>query len=275
MSAHTGDVGHPETAPQLNEGSSGLEGAPQPYWQSPCGRVTLYHGDSLDVLPTLPADSAGLVCTDPPYGEQTHKGAESASYDRSGNIKERRKLVTFSSLTIDDIRARFDEAARVAGHWFIATMEFRHAAALEVLPPSGCRFIRMGVWTKPNGAPQITGDRPAQGWEAIAVMHKSGNGRLKWHGGGRSSVFHHAVERNAAYPTQKPLSLIREFVTLFSDPGDLVLDPFCGSGTTLVAALERGRRAIGIDISAEALGIARSRCEAVLGQANLFGGTGT
>ena len=244
--------------------------APQPYWQSPCGRVVLYHGDCLDVLPALPADSAGLVCTDPPYAAETHGDA------RSGKApKKRGGLVTFASLTADDIRARFTAAGRVARRWLVATMEFRHVAALELSPPEGYLFIRAGVWTKPNGAPQFTGDRPAQGWESIAVMHRVGSGRLKWNGGGRSSVFHHAVERDAAYPTQKPLSLIREFVTLFSDPGDLVLDPFCGSGTTLVAALERGRRAIGIDISAEALGIARSRCEAVLGQANLFGGTGT
>jgi ribosomal protein L11 methylase PrmA len=65
--------------------------------------------------------------------------------------------------------------------------------------------------------------------------------------------------------------LIREFVELFSDPDDVVLDPFCGSGTSLVAALERGRRAIGIDIDEKALRIARARCEAVLGQGSLFG----
>jgi site-specific DNA-methyltransferase (adenine-specific) len=237
-----------------------------PYWSSPDGRIVLHHGDCLDVLPTLPADSAGMVCTDPPYAEETHGDA------RSGKVpKKRGGLVTFASLTAADIRARFAAAGRVARRWLIATMEFRHSAALEVEPPDGYLFIRCGVWTKPDGAPQFTGDRPAQGWESIAIMHRLGSGRLKWNGGGRSSVFHHNVQRSGEYPTQKPLPLIREFVELFSDPDDVVLDPFCGSGTSLVAALERGRRAIGIDIDEKALRIARARCEAVLGQGSLFG----
>lgn len=239
-----------------------------PYWASRDGRVTLYHGDSLEVLPTLPADSAQMVCTDPPYAEQTHQGA------RTGNPRSSKKLVTFASLTADDIRARFAEAGRVASRWLVATMEFRHVAALEVTPPDGYTFIRAGVWTKHASMPQLTGDRPGHGWEAIAFLHRAGSGRLRWNGGGRSSVWHHMPERDAQYPTQKPLALVRDFVSLFSDKGDTVLDPFCGSGTTLVASIERGRRAIGIDISEDALRIARARCEAVLDQGSLFpGGT--
>ncbi len=61
------------------------------------------------------------------------------------------------------------------------------------------------------------------------------------------------------FPTQKPLALLRRVVALVTDPGDLVLDPFCGSGTTLVAALESGRRAIGVDTSRPALDLARAR----------------
>ena len=54
------------------------------------------------------------------------------------------------------------------------------------------------------------------------------------------------------YPTQKPLALIERIIASSSDPGDLVLDPFCGSGTTLVAAAGMGRRSIGIDESVAA-----------------------
>lgn len=235
----------------------------EPYWASRDGRVTLYHGDSLEVLPTFPADSAQMVCTDPPYAEQTHQGA------RTGNPRSSKKLVTFASLTADDIRARFAAAGRVARRWLVATMEFRHVAALEVSPPDGYTFIRAGVWTKRGYMPQTSGDRPAQGWEAIAILHRSG-GRMRWNGGGRSAVWHHTSERDGEYPTQKPVALVRDFVSLFSDKGDTVLDPFCGSGTSLVAALGHGRRAIGIDISEDALRIARARCEAVIDQGSLF-----
>lgn len=63
------------------------------------------------------------------------------------------------------------------------------------------------------------------------------------------------------YPTQKPVALLERIVGLASDPGDLVLDPFCGSGTTLVAAQRLGRRSLGIDVEPEALRIARERLE--------------
>ena len=67
------------------------------------------------------------------------------------------------------------------------------------------------------------------------------------------------ARERTGYPTQKPLELLRRIVTVASAPGDLVVDPFCGSGTTLVAALQLGRRAVGIDLSAPALSIAQDR----------------
>ena len=64
------------------------------------------------------------------------------------------------------------------------------------------------------------------------------------------------------YPTQKPLALLERIITLATQPGDLVIDPFCGSGTTLVAARRLGRRWLGVDASASAVEIARGRLSA-------------
>jgi site-specific DNA-methyltransferase (adenine-specific) len=61
------------------------------------------------------------------------------------------------------------------------------------------------------------------------------------------------------YPTQKPLALLERVITLASNPGGLVIDPFCGSGTTLAAARALGRDWIGIDANADAIAIARAR----------------
>jgi site-specific DNA-methyltransferase (adenine-specific) len=63
----------------------------------------------------------------------------------------------------------------------------------------------------------------------------------------------------AGYPTQKPLALLRRIIQLASNEGDLVLDPFCGSGTTLVAAQQLGRRWIGVDANPQAVAIATDR----------------
>ena len=69
------------------------------------------------------------------------------------------------------------------------------------------------------------------------------------------------------YPTQKPLSLLDRIILASSNPGDVVLDPFCGSGTALVAADRAGRQWIGIDASLEAIRIARERTGAPAGAA--------
>jgi DNA modification methylase len=67
------------------------------------------------------------------------------------------------------------------------------------------------------------------------------------------------ARERTGYPTQKPLVLLQRLVAAHSRPGELVVDPYCGSGTTLVAAKELGRRALGIDASGEAIRVARER----------------
>lgn len=69
------------------------------------------------------------------------------------------------------------------------------------------------------------------------------------------------AKERTGYPTQKPILLLERIISLASNEGDLVLDPFCGSGTTLVAANLLKRRAIGIDISDEAVKLASERCK--------------
>lgn len=70
-----------------------------------------------------------------------------------------------------------------------------------------------------------------------------------------------ASSERVGYPTQKPVALIERFIRAATLPGDTVLDPTCGSGTTLVAALNLGRQAVGIDRSEDAITAARARTQ--------------
>jgi len=213
-----------------------------PYYQDEA--VKIYHGDCLDVLPYI--DSVDHVITDPPYGRETHEGARTGSGDRA--------LVDFDCIDAESLRHVFAECK--AARWLIATIEWQHAAILERIPPSGWEFIRLGVWVKPNGAPQFTGDRPSTGWEAVCILHSPG--KKRWNNGG-----HHAVwtfnKQNGTHPTQKPLALIKQFVLEFTDRCEFILDPFMGSGTTLRAAKDLGRKAIGIEIEERYCEIAAKR----------------
>lgn len=203
-----------------------------PYYQDDA--VTLYHGDCREILPTL--EMVDHVITDPPYAQETHDGARGGAGDT--------RLVTFEPVDAAQIRELYE--AIDARRWLIATMDWRHVHALELQPPNGWRFVRFGIWVKPNGAPQFTGDRPATGWEAVACLHRDAAGRMRWNGGGHHAVFTHP-KINGPHPTAKPDALVEEFIRLFTDPRDLILDPFGGSGTTAVAAKRLGRRCILIE----------------------------
>jgi site-specific DNA-methyltransferase (adenine-specific) len=126
-------------------------------------------------------------------------------------------------------------------------MDWRHIYQMENNPPTSLRFVRFGVWVKPNGAPQFTGDRPATGWEGICIMHKDG-GRMKWNGGGHHATYRYNKVAQPRHKTEKPLELAIKLIEQFTNPGDTILDPFMGSGTTLEAAKLTGRKAIGIEL---------------------------
>lgn len=76
------------------------------------------------------------------------------------------------------------------------------------------------------------------------------------------SIVAPVAKERTGYPTQKPEALLGRWIEALSDPGDLILDPYVGSGTTMIAALNRGRRVIGIDLGETAHEVTRARLSA-------------
>lgn len=228
----------------------------KPYYEQ--DGISIYHGDCREVLPTLAPSSIDLTLTDPPYSDITHEGARTGKGETS--------LVDFASISEEDLRNVFSLSGVVSKAWLVATMEWRHIALLERTPPNGWKFIRFGVWIKPNGAPQFTGDRPATGWEGVGIFHRDVPGKMKWNGGGYPAVWTFN-KVNSQHPTGKPPALIKTLLRQFSNDGDLILDPFMGCGTTLRAAKDLGRRAIGIELDERYCEISANR----LRQGVLFG----
>lgn len=212
----------------------------KPYYEDE--QVSLFNAKCQDILPTLADSSVKCVITDPPYSERTHAQAKT----NKGRGHDTRSI-GFASLHEAELTGLLAECGRVSDSWVIATLDYRHALHIDEAPPAGMRCLRVGVWVKPNPMPQISGDRPGQGWEAIAFLHRS-DVKPTWRGGGRSGVWIAPVAQNEGHPTAKPLSMVSDWVRLFTAPGDTILDPFCGSGTTLRAAKNEGRRAIGVEI---------------------------
>src|SRR6185295_3098316 len=103
------------------------------------------------------------------------------------------------------------------------------------------------MWAKDNPMPQISADRPGQAFELCTIAHARPRGRMRWNGGGRGGRWDHPTCQGPdrpEHPSPKPLDLMLEQVADFTDPGELVLDVFAGSGTTGVACLRLDRRVI-------------------------------
>lgn len=217
--------------------------APRIYYED--ASVTLWHGDCRDVLPTLgPVDH---VITDPPYDARTHAGARS-----NGDSFSR---IDFAPL---DVAVELPAVLSAAQRWVLAFCTMEMIAIYR--EASGEAWVRAGFWRRPDGAPQFTGDRPATPGDAIAIMHAPG--KKRWNGKGRHAYWEVGVERvDRGHPTQKPAGLMEALIADFTDPGDLILDPFAGSGTTGVAAKRLGRRAILIEREEKYCAVAARRLQ--------------
>ena len=238
----------------------------RPYYED--AGITIYHGRCEEVLPTLAMGSVDVVLTDPPYSEHTHSKQRSGASQRdAGEFRaciSRARELGFEAMTPALMATVCREAARIARRWMLVFSDVEMAGDWrQSLTAAGLEYVRTGAWVKANATPQFTGDRPASGFEAITICHRPG--RKRWNGGGRHAVWHEPIVINRSghqprlHTAQKPLALMRELVGLFSDPGELVLDMFMGSGTTVRAAKDLGRRAIGIEMREHDCAIAARR----------------
>lgn len=221
------------------------------------------HDDCLDVVRRLTDGSVDVGIHDPPYNERTHTSAMTAAKSTSttrttSRVGERPGMlpIDFAALTnMRHVRAML----RVTCRWSLAF------CALEMLGTyertAGDAWIRAGIWRLRNPAPQFSGDRPGQPAEGIAIMHPPG--KKRWNSGGKAAFYDVGVEHtDRCHPTQKDLRGIIELVHDYTEPGDLVLDMYAGSGTTGVACLRTGRRFIGIERDDRYAAIARERLTA-------------
>jgi len=229
-------------------------------------------GDCLEIMADMPDGCVDAVVTDPPYDAKTHNGARYGFRATSSKIP-------FAPLL--DVSTVVASLLRVSLGWVVAFCSLEMYGDYKRAAEN--RWVRAGFWRRPNGVPQFTGDRPGQPGEGIAIMHAGGIKR--WNGGGRHGFWVANIEQHGrVHPTEKPLGLMQSLVADFTNPGDTIFDPHCGSGTTCVAAKKLGRRWIGIEIDPAYAEIARNRvkstprplfteaAEAKPEQADLFAG---
>ena len=193
---------------------------------------TILHGDCLTLLPTLSANSAAMVLTDPPYlARYRDRSGRTVPNDDNDRwlvpafaelyrvLANRSFCVSFYGWPHAD---KFMSAYRAAGFRIVGHLLFpkRYASRTGFV-----RYQHEAAHLLAKGVPP----RPAEPISDVIGWRYTGN---------------------KLHPTQKPLEVLQPLIASFSQPGDLVLDPFAGSGSSLLAAKTLGRRWLGIELDA-------------------------
>jgi DNA modification methylase len=194
---------------------------------------TVLHGDCISIMHSLPASSIDFILTDPPYLVR-YKDREGRSIQNDSNsdwlmpafaeayrvLKQDRLMISFYGWTQID---KFFHAWRSAGFRVVGHMVFRKRYV------SKSRFLKYQheqAYLLAKGSPAI----PENPIADVIDMPYSGN---------------------KLHPTQKPVAALKPLIEAFTQPGDIVLDPFCGSGSTPLAAKVLYRRYLGIEMDPE------------------------
>ena len=220
-------------------------GGMEPYYSTE--RATLYLADAREVLPTLnPVD---LLVTDPPYGVGWDSGF--------------RKVDPFGPMAGDD--GSLDVLGVLSA---TPLRRGRHAYVFGYSPDQVRERLEL------CGTAELIWDKDEVGAGSSSTSWSSSFERITWglkHEDMRRGVFAARLRRGSVirvpkikgganrHPTEKPVELMRQLVESSSLPGETVLDPFAGSGSTLVAVLLAGRKAVGIEIDPKYAQVAASR----------------
>lgn len=218
----------------------------------PPGDATVLAGDCRAILPVLPSRAYGLVLTDPPYGIGYRSSfVRNRAKAKRESDRQRHKWEAIAGDDALDL-AWLTDARRVTadvGAWFIfcdlrALDTVWRAVEAAGMDPRSCV-----VWDREThgmGNLQRSFSPRADG----AVFATCGDWlfphRRRPPNVLRFPRVHHSAAR---HPTEKPLALMRYLVETLARPGDVILDPFCGVGSTLVAAAQLGHDALGIELA--------------------------
>ena len=220
-------------------------------------------GDGIEGMQQLEDKSVDLLLTDPPYGISNPYVCENQVPRRLRKNGRDFIMPKGHFGQWDDIFPQPSEwtkkvLPKVRGWAVIFCAQAQIGEYCAILKAQ--RFVAVGtlVWQKTNPVPFNHTKKPINAWEALVVGKRPGtkfNGRVVHN----VFVYKSPSPQKRIHPTQKPLELITDFLKLFSSEGDLVVDPFAGSATTVIAAAGLKRRILAFENDAKIFNAAVSR----------------
>jgi site-specific DNA-methyltransferase (adenine-specific) len=215
--------------------------------------INLLHGDCLELMKDIPDKGVDMILTDIPYGEVSKMGAERAKY--SGQLRNIDKgnadVVNF------DLDELLGELSRVSNGGIYIFCGIEQVSHIYTYFNSHKDFmVRQCAWKKTNPSPMNGQHMWLSSMENCIFAKRR---KTKFYAKTKSSVWEFPTERGKIHPTQKSLALFEYLVSASSAEGDVVLDPFMGSGTTGVACINTNRNFIGIELDDKYFEIAKRR----------------
>ena len=276
----------PDSPPNfVQEARPGYSALTPPYYSSADGKLRLYQADSLDLLRRMRDESVDMIFADPPYflsnGGITCVGGRMVRVDKGGWDKSQGIIGdhSFNLLWLDQCRRILKPNGTI---WVTGTSHNIHSVgyALQVLD---YKILNDIAWYKINPPPNLACRYFTHATESIIWAAKSVKSKhtfnyplMKELNGGKQmkSLWEilppgKSEKRFGKHPTQKPEALLWRIVAASTQPGEIVLDPFCGSATTGVACARLGRQFIGIEREEEYLMLAENRLREVSNPATL------
>lgn len=204
----------------------------------------IHVADAIDIMESLPPRSVDLLLTDIPYGHVSRASGGLRNLDKGFADDQTFDLSSFA--------AHAERVVAGSGVIFCGKEQFSELFAFFAEQCS----VRMLIWEKTNPMPMNGQYLFLSGVECAVYFRKSG---ATFNGHCLNTVFRYPNGSSKRHPTEKPLPLFKEFVSLLTNENGLVLDPCVGSGTTAVACKELGRRYIASDIDKESINITVQR----------------
>ena len=228
---------------------------------------TIHCMDCIEGLRTLASGSARLIFADPPYNlsgaaHRTVQSGKRVVCDK-GRWDQVEDAHAFNARWIEAcLHALADDGTL----WISGTLH-NHPSVGMALKKLNCWIINDVIWFKKNAPPLLSANRLAPSTELIWVASKSKryyfNYRLaKEINGGKQmrNLWEISAARHVTpHPAEKPVALLQRIINIASEPGDLVVDPFTGSGTTAVVAHALGRNFTGFELDQNYAAMARKR----------------
>lgn len=225
----------------------------------------LINADCLNVLSKIPNESIDLIVTDPPYPVTSRGSAGNSGGMLQKDINRKGKVFQYNNIDCSEYAPEFYRLLKNGSHCYVMTNHINLIKMLNTFTNCGFHFIKSLIWDKGN---KIMGQYYMSQFEYILFFRK-GKG-VKINNCGTSDILSFPNKKtkdemgNNIHDCEKPVKLMETLIINSSKENDIILDPFMGVGSTILAAKENNRNVIGIEIDKTYFDIAQKRINEVI-----------